>query len=173
MDQLNLIEILIQDYGDLLWNFCLRITNDRLVAEDLYQDTMVKAIKLKDKINLEDNPSAFLLSLATSINKNRFRRIFRRQRIAPIVDIDINSIIMPSEQGVEYTIELTELQKDINIGISNLPLKQRSTFLMFYMEDLTIKEIATSLNIAEGTVKSRIHTAKNKIKKELEGKGYE
>lgn len=172
MDESQLMEQLIRENGDKLWNFCLRLTNNRLIAEDLYQDTMLKAVKLKDNIKWNQNPTAFLFSLAVSINKNRFRRLFRRAKLAPIIDIDINKVIIKDKENIESKIEQSELQKDINIAINNISLNQRAVILMFYMEDMSIVEISKSLNIPVGTVKSRLSIGRSKIKKELEDKGY-
>ena len=172
MEDSNLMEKLIEESGDRLWTFCIRLTNDRLVAEDLYQDTMLKAIKLKKDIDWSQNPTSFLFSLAVSINKNIFRRFYRRAKIAPIVDLDINSIPIVDKSNVEDTIATNETQNDINIAINSLSLDQKSVILMFYMEDMSVKEISNALDIPIGTVKSRLNIGRNKLKKELEGKGY-
>lgn len=167
MEDMKLLERLIEEVGDKLWTFCLRLTNDRIVAEDLYQDTMLKAVDLKDKINWDENPAGFLYALAVSINKNSFRRFYRRSRIAPTANIDTSTMNIVGKDNVESKIEASETQKDINIAISKLPLEQRAVILMFYMDDMPIKEIADALKIPIGTVKSRLSIGRNRLKKEL------
>ena len=71
------------------------------------------------------------------------------------------------KDNVESKIEASETQKDINIAISKLPLEQRAVILMFYMDDMPIKEIADALKIPIGTVKSRLSIGRNRLKKEL------
>ena len=74
MGRFREMEELINSLGDNLWTFCLRLTLNKHEAEDLYQDTMVKALELKDEIDFNQNPKAYIYSLAIFINKNRFRK---------------------------------------------------------------------------------------------------
>lgn len=164
------MEELINSLGNDLWTFCLRLTNDKYEAEDLYQDTMVKALKLKDEINFDQNPRAYIYSLAISINKNRFRKIFRRKKIAPIFDYDLNTI-EDYKENIESQIVQNEEKESIDMAISKLNEGQRVVILMFYMEELSIKDISKYLNIPEGTVKSRLNSGRRALKKELEEGG--
>ena len=166
------MEKLIISLGDGLWTFCLRLTYSKLEAEDLYQDTMLKALELKEKIDFDKNPKAFIYSLAVSINNNRFRKIFRRKRIAPTFHSDYD-FVEDSEANIESEIIIGEEKDAINVAIKKLSKNLKPVILMFYMEDLTIKDISKYLNIPEGTVKSRLNTGRNNLKKELEGIGYE
>lgn len=165
------MEELISELGDKLWTFCLRLANDKLEAEDLYQDTMLKALKLKDKIDFDKNPTAFIYSLAVSINNNRFRKIFRRKNIAPIIPFNLD-FLDDSRVDVEGEVLYNEEKNEINIALNKLNKEQKSVMLMFYMENMSIRDISTYLNIPEGTVKSRLSISRKIIKKELEAKGY-
>ena len=171
MGQFKEIEELIHSLGDSLWTFCLRLTYGKLEAEDLYQDTMVKALELKGKIDFDKNPKAYIYSLAVSINNNRFRKIFRRKEIAPIFHLDLN-FIEDSKTNIESKVILNEEKTDIELAIDKLSKSQKPVMLMFYMEDLSIREIGEYLNVPEGTVKSRLNSGRKTLKKELEGKGY-
>lgn len=164
------MEELINSLGDSLWTFCLRLTCNQYEAEDLYQDTMVKALELKDKMDFDQNPRAYIYSLAISINKNRFRKIFRRKTIAPIFDYDL-STLEDCRENVEAQVIVNQERRAIDLAIGKLNEGQRAAILMFYMEDLSIRDIAKYLNIPEGTVKSRLNTGRKILKKELEGEG--
>lgn len=165
------MEELITSLGDSLWTFCLRLTCNKFEAEDLYQDTMVKALELKDKIDFDRNPRAYIYSLAVSINKNRFRKILRRREIAPIFHYDLN-FIEDTREDIESKIIQDEERINIDRAINKLSEKQRAVILMFYMEELSIKDIAYYLNIPEGTVKSRLNAGRKILKEELGGDGY-
>ncbi|NMA85745.1 MAG: RNA polymerase sigma factor [Tissierellia bacterium] len=166
------MEELINSLGDSLWTFCLRLTCNKYEAEDLYQDTMVKALELKDEIDFNQNPRAYIYSLAISINKNRFRKVFRRKKIAPIFDYDLNTLEDYGE-NVESQVIQSQEKKIIDLAISKLNEGQRAVILMYYMEELPIRDISKYLNIPEGTVKSRLNTGRKILKKELEGEEYE
>lgn len=165
------MEELIHNLGDGLWTFCLRLTYDKIDAEDLYQDTMLKALELKDKIDFDRNPKAFIYSLAVSINSNKFRKVFRRKRIAPTFHYDLD-FIEDSNTDIESKIIINEEKSYINIAINNLNANQKAVILMFYMEDLSIKDISKYLNIPEGTTKSRLNSGRKVLKNELEVMGY-
>lgn len=165
------MEELIYSLGDSIWTFCIRLTYARLDAEDLYQDTMLKALELKNEIDFDKNPKAFIYSLAVSINNNKFRKMFRRKKLAPIIHYDLG-FIKDEEIDIESKTILNEEKTDIDIAINNLNNNQRPVILMFYMEDLSIMDISKYLNIPEGTVKSRLNSGRKILRKELEGKGY-
>lgn len=166
------MEELIHSLGDSLWTFCLRLTCEGLEAEELYQDTMVKALELKDKLDFDKNPKAFIYSLAVSINNNKFRKILRRKRIAPTYHYDLE-VIEDTGMDLESKVIINEEKNDIEIAIDSLSKGQKSVILMFYMEDISIKDISKYLNIPEGTVKSRLNSGRKALKRKLEGKGYE
>lgn len=172
MQRSEQMEELINSLGNDLWTFCLRLTYEKFEAEDLYQDTMLKALELKEKIDFDRNPKAFIYSLAVSMNNNRFRKMFRRKRIAPSFHYELD-FIEDSETNVESQVVIDESKECINFAIRKLNKNLKSVILMFYMEDLSIKDISKYLNIPEGTVKSRLNSGRNNLKKELEVIGYE
>lgn len=168
MDKDLMLEKFIKDNSNSLYTFCIRLTNSLLDADDLYQDTMLKLLKLKDIIDFEDNPRAFIYSLAIKINGNRIRKFYRRIRIAPIKDdYNINTYADNKESLDEICIKREE-KNCIETMIENLPLKQREVILFFYMDEISLKEISKILEIPEGTVKSRLNSARNNLKKMLE-----
>ena len=171
MDESERMEELIKSVGDNIWTFCQRLTYNRLDAEDLYQDTILKAVELKSTIDYEKNPRAFIYSLAVSINNNKLRKILRRGRIAPTYYYE-EEFFKDSNKSVESEFLLEEEKVHINQAIDKLTDKQKPVVLMFYMEDLSIIEISKYLKIPEGTVKSRLYSGRKILKEELEGKGY-
>ena len=83
MDRIQL-EQCIDEYGKDVYTFCSQITGNREEAEDLYQDTFLKAVELKGKIDYNNNPRSYLVSVALRIWKNRRRKFAWRKRIAEI-----------------------------------------------------------------------------------------
>lgn len=76
------LEQCIHAYGKDIYTFCSQITGNRQEAEDLYQDTFLKAMELEEKIDYDRNPRSYLVSVALRIWKNRRRKFVWRQRIA-------------------------------------------------------------------------------------------
>ncbi|UTC62611.1 RNA polymerase sigma factor [Treponema sp. OMZ 787] len=150
------LNLLIDQAGDSLWRFCLRLEKTRLDAEDLYQETMLKAIKLQDKIAFDKNPKAFLFSIAAGIHKNKFRKFFRRVKLAPPSSTALESLSSPYEVLPEIEFEKKELKEEIEKAVSSLPEKIKISVLMFYSADMESNDktdivISEILNTGEKT----------------------
>ena len=76
------LEQCIDDYGTEIYAFCSQLTCNKQEAEDLYQDTFLKAVELEHKIDDKNNPKSYLVSIALRIWKNRKRKFAWRKRIA-------------------------------------------------------------------------------------------
>lgn len=166
------LNLLIDQAGDSLWHFCLRIEKTRLDAEDLYQETMLKAIRLQNKIEFDKNPKAFLFSIAAGIHKNKFRKFFRRLRLTPPSNTACEALSSPYEVLPDIEFEKKELKEEIEKAVSSLPEKIKISVLMFYSADISIADISKKLNIPEGTVKSRLNKGRSILKAIIEESGY-
>lgn len=170
------LEACINTYGRALFSFCLQLTADRTEAEELYQDTFVKALERLDGIDMQNNPKSYLLSIALRLWKNRKRKYAWRKRIAGMQ-------ALPQEQGYEAFLEkeesngsntpeecvlAAEERERVWQAVRKLPGKQKIVVLLFYMEELSVGQTAALLHIPKGTVKSRLHQARCALAKELE-----
>mgnify|MGYP002686953224 FL=1 len=103
--------------------------------------------------------------------RGKKRRYARRERIAPMQslseDASIEQLPVSSKPLDELMIEKMEKEK-VRTIIERLPEKMKLVILLYYMDELSLKEIAQILKIPSGTVKSRLHQARKKITKEME-----
>jgi len=165
------LEQCIHEYGKEIYSFCKHLTGSRQEADDLYQDTFLKAVELQQKIDWQDNPKSFLLSVAVRIWKNRKRKVAWRNRIAPTEvlieerDVDKNC---DTEASLEESYIIQEEAEIVRSAVEKLSEKLRVCVLLFYMEELSIPQIAKVLKIPQGTVKSRLYQARKQLEKELE-----
>ena len=164
------LENYIKDYGKEIYSFCKALTKNKTDAEDLYQDTFLKAIELNN-IDTNKNPKSYLLGIAVNMWRSKKRRYARRERIAPMQslseDASIEQLPVSSKPLDELMIEKMEKEK-VRTIIESLPEKMKLVILLYYMDELTLKEIAQILKIPSGTVKSRLHQARKKITQEME-----
>ena len=160
----DLIERLIREYGKDIYSFCVYLTGSRDQADDLYQQTFLTAME-KEDIREEDNPKSYLLSIAANLSNNRCRKLFRHNDVS-IEDEGFNEVADPSG-SVEDDVIANVMREAIRKAVMELPLKIRGTVVLFYMEDMGIGDIARTLQISEGTVKSRLHNAKKKLRERL------
>ena len=78
------LEQCISEYGKDIYSFCKHLTYDQQEADDLYQDTFLKAIELQQKIAYKDQTKSYLIGIAIRIWKNRKRKYAWRNRIAAV-----------------------------------------------------------------------------------------
>lgn len=159
------LEQCISAYGTEIYSFCLQITGSRARADELYQDTFLTALEQLEKIRPDQNPRSYLLSVAIRLNRNRKRKFARRQRIAPAEHLteEKRDTIADARNNPEEQFLLAEERRMIRQEVLNLDEKYRLPVCLYYMEELSIREIAQILEIPEGTVKSRLNTARSML----------
>ncbi len=165
------LEACINEYGKDIYSFCRHLAGSQQEADDLYQDTFLKAVELSEKINATDQTKSYLLSIAVGIWKNRKRKFAWRKRIADIqsiVDEKDVPICAPEEFSPEQQVLGKEKQELVRQAVGRLPKQLQVIVLLFYMEDLSTRQIAGILKIPAGTVKSRLYQARKRLEKELE-----
>ena len=161
------LESWIKVYGKDIYNFCLHLTRDKSLAEDLYQDTFLTAIQKQKHIENEANVKGYLLSISIGLWKNAKRKLAWRNRIAQMGQLD--DVTEHFLNYIERDVVLEDEQKMmIRNAVQRLSEKYRIVILLFYMQELSQEEIANILHIPVGTVKSRLYTAKQFLKSELE-----
>ena len=162
------LEACIQAYGRDIYSFCLQLTKSRQEADDLYQDTFLKIVEIRERLDFKSNPKGYLLSVCVNLWRNRRRKFAWRQRIAgPELRMDDTDTAWEPPSGEEQMISREE-RGLVQKAVDDLPEKYRMPVLLFYMEELKISEISGILKIPAGTVKSRLYKAKKALEKKLE-----
>mgnify|MGYP000875674685 FL=1 len=167
---------LIHNYSKDIYGFCYKLTGDKHQADDLYQETFLKATELCHKIDKAQNPKGFLISLSANIWKNQWRKFGWRHRIANIVAFqdDFNNESSIRDISTPETILVdNELYTMVNMALDSLSDKLKIPMYMYYTAGMSVEEIASGLKIPAGTVKSRLYKGRREVKKYLEGEGYE
>lgn len=157
-------------YGREIYSFCRYLAGSRQEADDLYQDTFVRAVEQCERMDEAQNPKSFLLTVAVNLWKNKKRKFAWRSRIAAMENIGSEKLelLESKEETPEETYVSKEERELVYRAVSQLGEKYKSVILLYYMEDMNLSEIAEILSIPIGTVKSRLHKARTILKKELE-----
>ena len=166
------LEACIQAYGRDIYSFCLQLTKSRQEADDLYQDTFLKIVEIRERLDFKSNPKGYLLSVCVNLWRNKRRKFAWRQRIAgPELRMDDTDTAWEPPSG-EASVEEQMISREerglVQKAVDDLPEKYRMPVLLFYMEELKISEISGILKISAGTVKSRLYKAKKALEKKLE-----
>jgi RNA polymerase sigma-70 factor (ECF subfamily) len=167
------LEKCIDEFGTDIYRFCMKLCIDKGNAEDLYQQTFLKALEGEMELDWEQNPKALFFSIAYKLWKSEQRKNARRFNIAPCVNLDeTNENSLRSEENIEESIFRQELITEISKIIENLPEKIRVPLTLFYLFEQPVDEIAKEIKKPPGTVKSRLFKGRGLIKKKLEELGY-
>ena len=167
------IEKCIDEFGTDIYRFCLKLCGDKEDAEDLYQQTFLKALETEWTLDWERNPRALFFSFAHNLLKSGRRKQARRNKLAPCSDFDDETeTVLHSEESIEEDYLQKELITEIRQIIQTLPEKFQVPLILFYFSDCPIEQIATIIKKPPGTVKSRLFKGRKLIKKGLEDAGY-
>ena len=175
---LKVIEVseLVKDYGKELYNFCRHLTPSKEEADELYQDTFLKAVEICDRIDFDQNPKSYLFSIAVKLWKNRKRKHAWRGRIATIEShseaSEYGAYFLDNQETPETELLKKEKLEIVNNAVRSLKEEYRVPMYLYYAANLSLKEISRILQRPEGTVKSRLYKARGEVKKYLEDKGY-
>ncbi|EFH85517.1 sigma-70 family RNA polymerase sigma factor [Ktedonobacter racemifer] len=160
---------------DSLYRTALRLTNNTQEAEDLVQETMLKAFRFAHTYHPGTNLRAWLFRILNTSAINRYRRLATHPTPASLPEgeefylynqiRDING--QELSQGVEDEVLNQYLDEDVYKALNDLPYNFRMPVILADIEGLSYKEIAESLQIPIGTVMSRISRARRQLQKSL------
>jgi RNA polymerase sigma-70 factor (ECF subfamily) len=167
---------LVEAYKNELFNFCFRLTWNRADAEDLFQQTWVKAVKNAHRYR-NDNFRPWLYKICVNQFRDDRKRTARAQRhiVEGFPSTSAKDYVLSHAAGGESPEEQYErkhIQALLIAKIDKLPDKLKCPVVMFYYQHMRYSEIAHALSVPEGTVKSRIAAAKKRLKTELEVELY-
>ncbi|MEW5796921.1 MAG: sigma-70 family RNA polymerase sigma factor [Candidatus Zixiibacteriota bacterium] len=171
---------LIKAHKDRIYGLALRLSGNSQDAEDVVQDTFLKAIDKIDQFRLESSFGTWLYSIA--LNQARAMLARRKQEdLKPIEEYLPVRVAADDDSGghghgshglfewkdPEKLLEDKELRQAIDKLIAELPYQYREAFLLRYDQGLSVKEIAAIINESEAATKSRILRARLALREKL------
>lgn len=163
------LEQYIREYGRDLYSFCRSVTRNLEEAQDLYQDTFLKLYEIGDRLVTLNNPKSYLMGIAVNLYRNEKRKLSVRRRIVGVWQSveEMDTDIPEDARLLEEEVVAREECRMVRSAVQSLADKYRLPVLLFYMEELSLSEIAAVLRLSEGTVKSRLHRAKRILQQML------
>jgi len=157
-----------------IFRFLLASTRDVDLAETLTQDCFLKAHRNWSSFRGDSSAMTWLMGIAINLQKDnwRSRRLqFWRQTRTNAVDVDDASEWLPSgERTAEQQLLAREQVASVWRSVEKLSERQRTVFLLRFVEELELKEIAESTGLSEGTVKAHLSRALGRVRMELGAK---
>jgi len=161
---------LVDEYSDSVYRFCRSLTYSREDADDLFQETFLRVFEQQSKISVSDNPQGFLFSTSVYVWKSWKRKYARRNRLAPVLPLDE---AVASEANMENDFMAQEETRIVRELVEALPEKFKIPVILYYTIEMNVSDIALTLKLPAGTVKSRLFKARKLIKKGLGEVQYE
>jgi RNA polymerase sigma-70 factor, ECF subfamily len=162
-------------YIDSLYRNALRMTGNPVDAEDLVQETYLRAFRAIEQFKPGTNLRAWLFKIQTNSFINEYRKRVRRPRNQSLDDVEeyylyshlVESGVQPSPSVTEDEILAQIDDADVFQALDELPDNYRQVVLLADVEGFAYREIAEILDIPVGTVMSRLHRARKRLKDEL------
>lgn len=163
MSTLEFNEMLLSN-ASFLKPFAINLTRDNEAANDLYQETLYKALANREKYNVGTNIKAWLFTIMRNIFINNYRRKAKQKTI---FDNTPNEYLLNQNQAIVANAAESEMRiKEIKKAILELPEIFKTPFLL-YFDGYRYNEIADVLHEPLGTIKSRIHFARKLLKEQI------
>jgi RNA polymerase sigma-70 factor (ECF subfamily) len=164
----------VERHRPQIFRFLLASTRDVDLAETLTQECFLKAHRNWASFRGDSSPMTWLMRIAINLQKDHWRNRrmqFWRQTRSNAIDLDEASEWLPStESSQEQTLLARERVTQVWRAVEDLSERQRTVFLLRFVEELELTEIARTTGLSEGTVKAHLSRALARVRAELGGK---
>ncbi len=164
----------VERHRPQIFRFLLASTRDLDLAETLTQECFLKAHRNWSSFRGESSAVTWLMRIAINLQKDHWRNRrmqFWRLTRTNSVDLDEASDWLPSaESSQEQKLLARERVSQVWQAVKGLSERQRTVFLLRYVEELELSEIAQTTGLSEGTVKAHLSRALGRVRAELGGK---
>ena len=155
-----MLEELIAQHGRRLYGLCIKLCGSAYDADDLYQETW---LRVHCKLNKYD-PSQSFEHWLTAVCVNAYRDMLRRERLAGLLMAfstnEEKDSVLTSGAAEDSTAENAELWE----AVRRLPEKYSTVIVLHYYRGYDVSELSRILKVPEGTVKYRLHKARELLK---------
>jgi RNA polymerase sigma-70 factor, ECF subfamily len=163
---------LVEAYRPRVFRFLLASLRDRESAENLTQDCFLRAYRARDQFRGAASPATWLMQIAINLvrkHETSGRLKFWRRALHPGVDPkDLGDWISDRQVTPEAAVVAKEQVRAIWSVVAQLSERQRSVFLLRFVEDMDLLEIAGATGMKEGTVKTHLFRALQAVRAKLE-----
>lgn len=157
-DNQKKFENLVEAYSNWLYRYAYWLAGDKTTAEDLVQETFLRAWRFLDSLKEESAAKSWLTTIVRRENARRFER--KRLEYS---DVELDSL--PANQpDFDARAEVIALR----IALRALPVNYREPLILQVLEGYTLEEIANIMSLPRNTVATRLHRARQKLKQQLE-----
>lgn len=161
MERNAMIESWVHQYADRLSFIAYTHVHDQKTAEDMVQETFIRAFRSIDQVRDIENPLPWLIRIVINRCHSTKRKKWNEVNVA-------ESPLQSTTTGPEDIYLQQTRDREVHQAIMSLPETYRNPIILFYFEDLSTIEISTALDIHEGTVRTRLARGRKKLESILE-----
>lgn len=160
------IECLIRQYGNDVLRTAYMYVRDIHTAEDIFQDVFIKVNQKLSTFEGNSSIKTWIIRITINTCKDFIKSAYHKH-VVPMMDYQEDMMVSETDYD---EVEKEDTRELIRKTVMSLPAKYKDVVLCVYFQDMTITEAARTLQIAEGTAKSRLSRARQKLKSILEGR---
>lgn len=157
---------LIEKYKNLVWHMVLRMVHQTEDAEDLCQEIFLKVFKELHRFRGDAKLSTWIGSIAY----NQCVSHLRKNGKYTVIPVDDHEVLLQGEfsrDTADGTYDKSQMKKLIHQIIDALPVQHKTVITLFYLEELSYKEIEGITGMPEGTIKSYLNRGRQAIREQL------
>lgn len=156
------LQRMVTQYQTVLLHMCYLYLRDATLAEDAVQETFLKAYRAMNSFRGDCTEKSWLIKIAINTCRDMQRSTWLRH-----MDRKITPDMLP-----EASVPFEAKDETLILSVMALPVKLRETILLYFYQNMSVKEIASSLGLASSTVSNRLKRATKKLRIALEGSHY-
>ena len=157
-DKQKQYEHLVEAYSSWLYRYAYWLAGDKSTAEDLVQETYLRAWRFLDSLKDEASAKSWLTTILRRENARRFER----------KQLDYSDVEMDSLPSTQSDFDARPEVVALRIALKKLPTAYREPLILQVLEGYTLEDIAKIMSLPRNTVATRLHRARQKLKQQLE-----
>lgn len=160
-------EKMVLPHRDALYGHALALTRNADEAEDLVQETTLRALRGFATFRADGPIRAWLLTILRNLFINSYRSRVRAPRSISLDSLENPDPLVPTQPGPERQVFSRMENEALTRAVANLPADYRTVLVMSDMKGMSYVEISEQLEVPVGTVRSRLSRARNRVRRSL------
>lgn len=160
-------EAMVLPHRDALYGHALALTHNVDEAEDLVQETTLRALRGFESFRADGPVRAWLLTILRNLFINTYRSRVRAPRSVSLDALENPDPIVPTEPGPERAVFSRLENEAVTRAVAALPAEYREVLVLSDIRGLSYQEISEQLGVPVGTVRSRLSRARNRVRRSL------
>jgi len=165
----TMVEALVHEHSRLVYRIAYAVLRSHHDAEDATQETFMRVLRYSSKLADVEQPKTWLARIAWRVAVDRSKRHVRMQEI-PLEDPEKPIEVAACDTPADQTVHGAQIGAALEKLIAALPAKLREPLILSTIEEMSPREVASTLGINEAAVRSRVFRARQILREKLAGR---